>query len=118
VQDRPRRSEQASISPGRPNGSGLCAVPGHYRSKQDFHPHTLAGSNRILTGGTQLHVQSVFTDGDWAVAELCSHATALNGMRFDNLYCWVMRFAGDVIVEVRAYLDSALVQKLIDDNHG
>ena len=39
-------------------------------------------------------------------------------MRFDNRYCWVMRFDGETIVEVRAYLDSALVQKLIDDNKG
>ncbi|SLM49870.1 conserved protein of unknown function [Nitrospira japonica] len=37
-------------------------------------------------------------------------------MRFDNRYCWVMRFEGAVIVEVRAYLDSALVQRLIDEN--
>lgn len=40
----------------------------------------------------------------------------LSGMRFDNRYCWVIRFAGETIVEVRAYLDSALVQKLIDEN--
>jgi hypothetical protein len=58
----------------------------------------------------------VFTDGDWAVVELRSHATAASGMRFDNRYCWVMRFAGETIVEVRAYLDSALVQQLIDAN--
>lgn len=59
-----------------------------------------------------------FTDGDWAIVELRSHATAADGMRFDNRYCWVMRFAGDTIVEVRAYLDSALVQELIDRNPG
>jgi peptidoglycan/xylan/chitin deacetylase (PgdA/CDA1 family) len=29
-------------------------------------------------------------------------------MRFDNHYCWVARFDGDTIVEVRAYLDSAM----------
>ena len=41
---------------------------------------------------------------------------APSGRRFDNRYCWVIRFANDKIVEVRAYLDSALVQKLIDEN--
>jgi uncharacterized protein len=51
-----------------------------------------------------------------AVVELRSHAIAKNGMRFDNRYCWVTRFDGETIVEVRAYLDSALVQKLIDEN--
>ena len=58
----------------------------------------------------------MLTDGDWAVVELRSHAIAKNGMRFDNRYCWVTRFDGETIIEVRAYLDSALVQKLIDEN--
>lgn len=95
---------------------GTHPLAGHYRSKQDFHAHTFARLNKILPGGTQLHLQSVFTDGDWAVVELRSHATAASGMRFDNRYCWVMRFVGETIVEVRAYLDSALVQMLIDAN--
>ena len=69
-----------------------------------------------MPSGTQLHVEQVFTDGDWAIVELRSLATAKNGMRFDNHYCWVMRFKNEMIVEVRAYLDSALVQKLIDQN--
>jgi hypothetical protein len=38
-------------------------------------------------------------------------------LRFDNnRYRWVMRFADDKIVEVRASLDSALVQRLFDEN--
>ncbi len=39
--------------------------------------------------------------------ELRSVASAQNGLRFDNRYCWVCRFSADKIVEVRAYLDSA-----------
>jgi ketosteroid isomerase-like protein len=60
----------------------------------------------------------VLVDHDWAAVELRSYATAKTGMRFDNRYCWVMRFQGETIVEVRAYLDSALVQKLIDETGG
>src|SRR5262245_7018611 len=87
-------------------------VAGRYLSKNDFRAHTFERLNRILPGGTQLHVQSVLTDGDWAVVELRSYAIAKSGMRFDNRYCWVLRFKDEMIVEVRAYLDSALVQKL------
>ena len=97
---------------------GTHPLAGRYRSKSAFVASTFARLNKILPGGTQLHVQNVLMDGKWAVVELKSHATALNGMRFDNRYCWVVRFADERIVEVRAYLDSALVQKLIDDNHG
>ncbi|HET6675263.1 MAG TPA: nuclear transport factor 2 family protein [Nitrospiraceae bacterium] len=95
---------------------GTHPLAGHYTSKADFHAHTFARLNKILPGGTQLHVEQVFTDGDWAIVELRSLATAENGMRFDNRYCWIMRFKDEMIVEVRAYLDSALVQKLIDQN--
>lgn len=95
---------------------GTHPLAGRYRTKADFVSHTFARLNEILPGGTQLHVQNVLADGDWAIVELRSHAVAKSGMRFDNCYCWVIRFAGETIVEVRAYLDSALVQKLIDEN--
>jgi ketosteroid isomerase-like protein len=54
--------------------------------------------------------------GDWAVVELHSLATAKNGLRFENRYGWLCRFSGDTIVEVRAYLDSALVARLFEEN--
>lgn len=97
---------------------GTHPLAGRYRSKEAFLANTFTRLNKILPGGTQLHVQNVLIDGNWAVVELRSHATATNGMRFDNHYCWVVRFEDVEIVEVRAYLDSALVQKLIDENHG
>ena len=53
--------------------------------------------------------------GDWAVAELTSHATARTGMAFDNASCWLCRFERGEIVEARAYVDSALVQRLLDE---
>ena len=53
---------------------------------------------------------------DEAVVELRSLATAKNGMRFDNYYCWVVYFKDEVIVKVRAYLDSAMVAQLFAEN--
>ncbi len=51
-----------------------------------------------------------------AVVELHSLATAKNGMRFDNRYCWIVYFRDAVIVRVRAYLDSAMVARLFEEN--
>jgi uncharacterized protein len=48
--------------------------------------------------------------------ELHSLATAKNGLRFDNRYCWVVHFAGRTIDRVRAYLDSAMVARLFEEN--
>ena len=97
---------------------GTHPLAGRYTSKQDFRAHTFDRLNKILPGGVKLRVEKVLTDGDWAAVELRSDATAKTGMRFDNRYCWVIRFEGETIVEVRAYLDSALVQRLIDETHG
>jgi hypothetical protein len=37
-------------------------------------------------------------------------------MRFDNRYCWIVYFRDKVIVGVRAYLDSAMVARLFEEN--
>jgi uncharacterized protein len=95
---------------------GTHPLAGHYRSKTDFQEHTFRKLEKVLPNGTQLHVTNIITSGDWAIIELQSLATAKNGFRFDNRYCWVTRFAGGRIVEVRAYLDSAMVQRLFDEN--
>jgi uncharacterized protein len=34
----------------------------------------------------------------------------------DNRYCWVCGFTGSEIVQVRAYLDSALVARPFEEN--
>jgi uncharacterized protein len=71
---------------------------------------------KVLPQGTQPQVEPALVSGDWAVVELHSLATAKNGLRFDNRYCWVCRFRKYKIVRVRAYLDSALVARLFEEN--
>jgi ketosteroid isomerase-like protein len=95
---------------------GTHPLAGHYHSKAEFQDHTFRKLEKVLPKGTQLYVTNTIASGDWAVVELESRATAKNGLRFDNRYCWVVRFADDKIVEVRAYLDSAMVQQLFDEN--
>ena len=95
---------------------GTHPLAGHYHSKADFIAHTFEKLEKVLPGGAELYVEHVLVSEDWAVVELHSLATAKNGMRFDNRYCWVCRFVNGMIVEVRAYLDSALVARLFDEN--
>jgi len=95
---------------------GTHPLAGHYPSKKAFVAGTFAKLGQVLPQGTQLHIEHLIVSGDEAVVELRSFATAKNGMRFDNRYCWVCRFAGDKIVEVRAYLDSAMVARLFEEN--
>jgi uncharacterized protein len=95
---------------------GTHPLAGHYASKAAFKAGTFSKLGKVLPDGTQLRVTHAFVSGSTAVVELVSAATARNGMLFDNHYCWVVRFDGATIVEVRAYLDSALVAELFRQN--
>jgi len=95
---------------------GTHPLAGHYHTKAEFLAHTFEKLEKVLPKGAELYVEHVLVSGDWAVVELHSKATAKNGLRFDNRYCWICRFVNGMIVEVRAYLDSALVARLFEEN--
>jgi len=71
---------------------------------------------QVLSQGAQLQVEHLLVKDDQAVVELRSLATAKNGMRFDNRYCWIVYFRDGLTVRVRSYLDSAMVTRLFEEN--
>jgi uncharacterized protein len=95
---------------------GTHPLAGHYLSKTAFIEGTFSKLGRVLPKGAQLRMTELIVKDDEAVVELHSLATATNGMRFDNRYCWVVYFDDGVIVRVRAYLDSAMVARLFQEN--
>ena len=95
---------------------GTHPLAGHYKSRAEFTAATFAKLGKVLPGGAQLNVNDVFIAGDVAIVELHSKATAKNGFRFDNHYCWVCYFRNNKIIRVRAYLDSAMVARLFAEN--
>jgi uncharacterized protein len=97
---------------------GTHPLAGIYHTKADFLAHTFARLDKILKEGVVLRVTHILVDGESAAVEMESLSTALNGKPFDNRYCWIVHFSEGTIVEVRAYLDSALVQRLIEENES
>ena len=95
---------------------GTHALAGRYRNKQEFIDATFDRLSGVLQGGVHLEVEHLYVDGDTTIAELLSTSTTNEGASFDNHYCWVCRFDGDMIVEVRAYLDSTMVDYTIHRN--
>ena len=95
---------------------GTHPLAGHYLSKKAFIEGTFTKLGKVLPQGAQLHTETVIVQDNQAVVELHSLATAKNGMRFDNRYCWVVYFKGGMIARVRAYLDSAMVARLFEEN--
>ena len=95
---------------------GTHPLAGHYLSKKAFIEGTFTKLAKVLPQGAQLHTENVIVQDNQAVVELHSLATAKNGMRFDNRYCWVVYFKSGMIARVRAYLDSAMVARLFEEN--
>jgi hypothetical protein len=95
---------------------GTHPLAGHYLSKKAFIEGTFAKLSKVLPKGAELRTENVIVQDNQAVVELHSLATAKNGMRFDNRYCWVIYFKDGVIARVRAYLDSAMVARLFEGN--
>jgi hypothetical protein len=56
----------------------------------------------------------ILVDGDKAVMKLRTSATAKRGGRFQRENCGFYRFENERIVEVREYLDSARIVKIIE----
>jgi uncharacterized protein len=88
---------------------GTHPLAGRYQNKTEFVESTFARLAGVLPGGVKLEITSLYVEGDTAIAELHSTSTTNEGAEFANDYCWVCRFEGNVIAEVRAYLDSMMV---------
>ncbi|KIF76262.1 hypothetical protein QR77_24970 [Streptomyces sp. 150FB] len=95
---------------------GTHQLAGTYLDKQSFVAATFDRLTPLMREGVRLKLRHLHLDGDIAVAELLATSTTNDGAPFDNRYCWVCRFDGDTIVEVRAYLDSAMVAYAVARN--
>jgi uncharacterized protein len=91
-------------------------LSGNYNSKAEFVPKTFQRLGKLMEGPMKLEVVNVMVDGNMAAVELKANAKAKSGTDFANEYCWVCRFENEKIVQVRAYLDSALVKRVIEEN--
>jgi len=76
---------------------GTHPLAGHYHSKADFPAHTFEKLDKVLPQGAELYEEHALASDAWAAVELHSLATAKNGLKF-------------------AYLDSALVARLFEEN--
>lgn len=94
---------------------GTHPLTGRYRCKEAFRQATFARLARILPTGAELEVRRVLVSDEHAVVELLSHATARMDCAF-TITTTGSSLRKQIIVEVRAYLDSALVAKAIAEN--
>ena len=97
---------------------GTHPLAGVYHGKQEFLDHTFVLLKKLLKGGPMLKVSNILIAEDTpiVIVEMVQLSYSINGKPFNNTYCWLVKFENEVIVHVRAYLDSALVQALVNEN--
>ena len=94
--------------------------PWHYDkfTLTEFLDHTFVRLKKLLKGGPVLKVSNILITEDTTIAivEMIHLSYSINDKPFNNTYCWIVKFENEIIVHVRAYLDSALVQALVNEN--
>jgi ketosteroid isomerase-like protein len=93
---------------------GAHPLAGEYSGKRNFRHQVLERLGACFDAPLKLYVREVLVAEDRAAVELYTIATARNGVRFNNPLCWVCEFENGKITGVRTYLDSALVQQVLD----
>lgn len=90
-------------------------LAGHYIGKEAcFKAAGRLGS--CMEAAMVRNISKILICGDWVVVEVTSKATAKNGMDYFMEWCWMCRFDGEKIVEIKSYMDSALTKKILDGN--
>jgi uncharacterized protein len=92
---------------------GAHPLAGTYHGKDLVRTATLGRLNLLMRDRLRLTVRRLHVAGVVVAAELNVSGTAIDGRPFQANYCWVCRFDGDTIVEVNAYVDSALIADTI-----
>ena len=60
----------------------------------------------------KVEIRNLWADGDWVIAEAVGTGPMLNGNQYRNVYAFMLRVEGDVIREMREYMDTAYAARV------
>jgi ketosteroid isomerase-like protein len=80
-----------------------------FEGKQLVIDKLFGGATETLDPSSSTEVRRIHADGDSVVVEHSGRNKLPDGRRYDNNYCWILRFQNGLIQEVREYMDTQLV---------
>lgn len=80
-----------------------------FEGKQVVVDKLFGGVTERLDPSSSIEVHRIHADDDCVVVEHSGRNELSDGRRYDNNYCWVLRFHDERIQEVREYMDTQLV---------
>ncbi|MEM7020874.1 MAG: nuclear transport factor 2 family protein, partial [Pseudomonadota bacterium] len=86
---------------------------GTYHSRKDFLDVVNNQLTVRLAGPIRPSVERIFGSGTTVVAQFTSFAPAKIGPDYAQTYCWVMEIADGEICSGTAYLDTALLDRIM-----
>jgi len=93
---------------------GNLPASGLYVGKEAIAEELLAPFGAVWQGNPQSHeVNNLVAADDQVVVELVGGGTTAHGSRYENFYCYVLRFRDGKIDRVRAYTDTAYALGLL-----
>jgi uncharacterized protein len=90
-------------------------IYGEYHGRKEIREKLLGRIKAKVSEPMKRKITHVFVSGDWGIVEHTAVARANNGTKFDMQHCWISRFKDGKIVEMRLYMDTAMVVKAFKD---
>ncbi len=94
--------------------TGTSKLAGTYHGRQRFLDEAITPIGMRLSEPIRPSVEAIVAEGDRVVVLWRGHATALDGVPYDNTYSSHLRLDGGSIVEVTAFFDGPTLDALFD----
>jgi len=92
----------------------LNPLRGTYTSR-DQVLETFGKLSSRFAGPFRTTITSVLVSGEYGIVEGVMRNVSKGGFHFEQEICWISRYEGDVIVEVRLYVDSAAEKAVMEE---
>jgi ketosteroid isomerase-like protein len=89
-----------------------------FEGKQMVVGKLFGGVAETVSPSFSVDVHHIHADGNHVLVEHTGRNELPDGRRYDNRYCWVFRFQGDLVHEVREYMDTLLVTETFGADTG
>jgi ketosteroid isomerase-like protein len=96
------------------NTPGSTAWSGVFRGKKAIREDIFEPLWAQLDGRIALRTERIAAEGDAVVVECRGRAQTKRGKPYNNSYCMIYRFAGGKIVEIVEYMDTQLVEDVLE----
>lgn len=92
---------------------GTTKFSGVFNGKQDFLTRAMGVMQTLIVpGSASLHIEKLIAEDDHVVMLASGKAMTRSGQEHNNTYAMIFRIDGDKIIEVKEFIDTALVDRI------